>query len=211
MLESQNDLRANVAKQQANRRQLEKRLEAFNATPKPFIPCGRIVKASNNEAEDYLPATQNIYAKVQTIEARNYRMPMENRRLPSTHSPAERLGGKILHDIVNMRMEYDVTAEQLDNPYTDTALASARMKDLLKGIEKRKVQLKRVRDTQLHQDEEARLHIVLGEIARENNLCERLHGDLVTILPVSYTHLRAHETPEHLVCRLLLEKKKQLS
>ena len=28
------------------------------------------------------------------------------------------------------------------------------------------------------------------------------------ILPVSYTHLRAHETPEHLVCRLLLEKKK---
>ena len=29
--------------------------------------------------------------------------------------------------------------------------------------------------------------------------------DLVT---VSYTHLRAHETPEHLVCRLLLEKNK---
>src|SRR5678815_5723634 len=29
-----------------------------------------------------------------------------------------------------------------------------------------------------------------------------------TLPPVSYTHLRAHETPEHLVCRLLLEKKK---
>ena len=29
-----------------------------------------------------------------------------------------------------------------------------------------------------------------------------------TIITVSYTHLRAHETPEHLVCRLLLEKKK---
>ena len=28
--------------------------------------------------------------------------------------------------------------------------------------------------------------------------------------PVSYTHLGAHETPEHLVCRLLLEKKKTL-
>src|SRR5678815_2470889 len=28
------------------------------------------------------------------------------------------------------------------------------------------------------------------------------------IYTVSYTHLRAHETPEHLVCRLLLEKKK---
>ena len=29
------------------------------------------------------------------------------------------------------------------------------------------------------------------------------------IQSVSYTHLRAHETPEHLVCRLLLEKKKR--
>ena len=27
--------------------------------------------------------------------------------------------------------------------------------------------------------------------------------------PVSYTHLRAHETREDLVCRLLLEKKKK--
>ncbi|KQI12573.1 hypothetical protein K777_09505, partial [Campylobacter coli CVM 41970] len=30
-----------------------------------------------------------------------------------------------------------------------------------------------------------------------------------THISVSYTHLRAHETPEHLVCRLLLEKKKK--
>src|SRR5678815_1534225 len=44
------------------------------------------------------------------------------------------------------------------------------------------------------------------------------HDDLVVahdrrdgraLRPVSYTHLRAHETPEHLVCRLLLEKKKK--
>eukprot|EP00658_Telonema_sp_P-2_P024658 TRINITY_DN19916_c0_g1_i2.p1 TRINITY_DN19916_c0_g1~~TRINITY_DN19916_c0_g1_i2.p1 ORF type:complete len:157 (+),score=37.79 TRINITY_DN19916_c0_g1_i2:226-696(+) len=33
-------------------------------------------------------------------------------------------------------------------------------------------------------------------------------GFLAGIAAVSYTHLRAHETPEHLVCRLLLEKKK---
>ena len=30
----------------------------------------------------------------------------------------------------------------------------------------------------------------------------------INSLPVSYTHLRAHETREDLVCRLLLEKKK---
>ena len=28
--------------------------------------------------------------------------------------------------------------------------------------------------------------------------------------PVSYTHLRAHETDSYLVCRLLLEKKKKI-
>ena len=30
-----------------------------------------------------------------------------------------------------------------------------------------------------------------------------------TVTPVSYTHLRAHETDSYLVCRLLLEKKKK--
>ena len=29
--------------------------------------------------------------------------------------------------------------------------------------------------------------------------------------PVSYTHLRAHETDSYLVCRLLLEKKKKIA
>ena len=32
---------------------------------------------------------------------------------------------------------------------------------------------------------------------------------LIHINPVSYTHLRAHETDSYLVCRLLLEKKKK--
>eukprot|EP01016_Furgasonia_blochmanni_P051443 TRINITY_DN80_c0_g1_i17.p3 TRINITY_DN80_c0_g1~~TRINITY_DN80_c0_g1_i17.p3 ORF type:complete len:107 (-),score=4.55 TRINITY_DN80_c0_g1_i17:12-332(-) len=32
-----------------------------------------------------------------------------------------------------------------------------------------------------------------------------------TLTPVSYTHLRAHETDSYLVCRLLLEKKKNAS
>src|SRR5678815_3108234 len=33
-----------------------------------------------------------------------------------------------------------------------------------------------------------------------------LRTKLEDLEAVSYTHLRAHETPEHLVCRLLLEK-----
>src|SRR5659263_754078 len=39
-------------------------------------------------------------------------------------------------------------------------------------------------------------------------------GERITIMsdntPVSYTHLRAHETRHDLVCRLLLEKKKNI-
>ena len=37
-----------------------------------------------------------------------------------------------------------------------------------------------------------------------------LSHDLIELklMPVSYTHLRAHETLRYLVCRLLLEKKK---
>ena len=49
-----------------------------------------------------------------------------------------------------------------------------------------------------------------GEIAY---LCDIAKPDIAVvnnIQPVSYTHLRAHETPEHLVCRPLLEKKKKL-
>ena len=44
-------------------------------------------------------------------------------------------------------------------------------------------------------------------MARINNVYTRLYMDGYDA--VSYTHLRAHETPEHLVCRLLLEKKKK--
>ena len=37
------------------------------------------------------------------------------------------------------------------------------------------------------------------------------HKGQTPLVAVSYTHLRAHETPEHLVCRLLLEKKNTLT
>src|SRR5678816_3383417 len=39
------------------------------------------------------------------------------------------------------------------------------------------------------------------------NVISRNHPARPWHVSVSYTHLRAHETPEHLVCRLLLEKK----
>ena len=47
------------------------------------------------------------------------------------------------------------------------------------------------------------------------SLQQQVHPDMTIEIengtPVSYTHLRAHETPEHLVCRLLLEKKNNIT
>ena len=45
----------------------------------------------------------------------------------------------------------------------------------------------------------------ISELDTFRKLNSRLQGHPTT--PVSYTHLRAHETLRHLVCRLLLEKK----
>eukprot|EP00658_Telonema_sp_P-2_P024033 TRINITY_DN19643_c0_g1_i2.p1 TRINITY_DN19643_c0_g1~~TRINITY_DN19643_c0_g1_i2.p1 ORF type:complete len:126 (+),score=16.64 TRINITY_DN19643_c0_g1_i2:132-509(+) len=59
-----------------------------------------------------------------------------------------------------------------------------------------------------------------GLCGTRNQMAAQLHDCNFTIAiarnglrafeSVSYTHLRAHETPEHLVCRLLLEKKKKI-
>eukprot|EP00658_Telonema_sp_P-2_P022591 TRINITY_DN19031_c0_g1_i2.p1 TRINITY_DN19031_c0_g1~~TRINITY_DN19031_c0_g1_i2.p1 ORF type:complete len:123 (-),score=24.11 TRINITY_DN19031_c0_g1_i2:6-374(-) len=55
-------------------------------------------------------------------------------------------------------------------------------------------------------------HLAVQQVLIVRHQLRILH--LLLLLPlfplssVSYTHLRAHETPEHLVCRLLLEKKK---
>ena len=51
------------------------------------------------------------------------------------------------------------------------------------------------------------------ELLQRHFLKPRVLGDAGVVDPVSYTHLRAHETVLDLVCRLLLEKKndKQLN
>src|SRR5678816_1479850 len=52
---------------------------------------------------------------------------------------------------------------------------------------------------------------LMRRLVPERNEVPNLLDDISTrakirgVTPVSYTHLRAHETPEHLVCRLLLE------
>eukprot|EP00658_Telonema_sp_P-2_P043322 TRINITY_DN31260_c0_g1_i1.p1 TRINITY_DN31260_c0_g1~~TRINITY_DN31260_c0_g1_i1.p1 ORF type:complete len:171 (+),score=50.37 TRINITY_DN31260_c0_g1_i1:648-1160(+) len=106
-------------------------------------------------------------------------------------------------------------------------------------LEKRDVVTKHMVDRAIalgaHASDQPRFHLVLnqaGASVADKHLAIYTRKGLLTmfdgidelagwmgILPstlratmgaVSYTHLRAHETPEHLVCRLLLEKKKKL-
>ena len=49
-----------------------------------------------------------------------------------------------------------------------------------------------------------------GDLAVEHGDIDKLaDAGRLALIPVSYTHLRAHETGRNLVCRLLLEKKKK--
>eukprot|EP00658_Telonema_sp_P-2_P066721 TRINITY_DN55688_c0_g1_i2.p1 TRINITY_DN55688_c0_g1~~TRINITY_DN55688_c0_g1_i2.p1 ORF type:complete len:224 (-),score=50.71 TRINITY_DN55688_c0_g1_i2:4-675(-) len=54
----------------------------------------------------------------------------------------------------------------------------------------------------------ANLFVHIRTVPEQLTLAAPFSG--ITPRTVSYTHLRAHETPEHLVCRLLLEKKKNI-
>eukprot|EP00658_Telonema_sp_P-2_P038103 TRINITY_DN27384_c0_g1_i1.p1 TRINITY_DN27384_c0_g1~~TRINITY_DN27384_c0_g1_i1.p1 ORF type:complete len:113 (+),score=47.19 TRINITY_DN27384_c0_g1_i1:92-430(+) len=56
---------------------------------------------------------------------------------------------------------------------------------------------------------EAQAQVVEGVATAVEAMTSPAMEQVIKLLPVSYTHLRAHETPEHLVCRLLLEKKKK--
>src|SRR5665647_230700 len=54
------------------------------------------------------------------------------------------------------------------------------------------------------------VNLVLKSGAKPSVLEVAINGAILgaVVGPVSYTHLRAHETDSYLVCRLLLEKKK---
>src|SRR5674536_261528 len=64
---------------------------------------------------------------------------------------------------------------------------------------------------ELKRDKKLRKFFEISDVPDALQISEflsRFNSD--TYITVSYTHLRAHETPEHLVCRLLLEKKKKI-
>eukprot|EP00825_Cyclidium_porcatum_P018420 TRINITY_DN21007_c0_g1_i1.p4 TRINITY_DN21007_c0_g1~~TRINITY_DN21007_c0_g1_i1.p4 ORF type:complete len:128 (+),score=12.51 TRINITY_DN21007_c0_g1_i1:571-954(+) len=59
-----------------------------------------------------------------------------------------------------------------------------------------------------HPNPIASKNIFMSNLNFDNNLMKLYMPMYSALIPVSYTHLRAHETRHDLVCRLLLEKKK---
>ena len=64
-----------------------------------------------------------------------------------------------------------------------------------------------IRDSVRRVDAAVGLHMVGAAVIADHGVEHR--GNRIGVDPVSYTHLRAHETVLDLVCRLLLEKKKK--
>src|SRR5450756_2756928 len=58
-------------------------------------------------------------------------------------------------------------------------------------------------------DADTGLLSIARDLGYDGVIVHHPQGDEAMLNPVSYTHLRAHETRHDLVCRLLLEKKKQ--
>ena len=50
---------------------------------------------------------------------------------------------------------------------------------------------------------------IMSYMKADRSIQDPIMTNSESVLPVSYTHLRAHETVLDLVCRLLLEKKNQ--
>eukprot|EP01017_Pseudomicrothorax_dubius_P042691 TRINITY_DN7005_c0_g2_i1.p1 TRINITY_DN7005_c0_g2~~TRINITY_DN7005_c0_g2_i1.p1 ORF type:complete len:143 (+),score=55.32 TRINITY_DN7005_c0_g2_i1:466-894(+) len=80
--------------------------------------------------------------------------------------------------------------------------------ELKKMIEQNKI-LKRELEKKVTGEESLRQEIsILKHKTLELSISPQKEDMRSTARPVSYTHLRAHETGRNLVCRLLLEKKK---
>src|SRR5674536_383287 len=115
------------------------------------------------------------------------------------------------------RLEPSSARDAVDAVITGINLLADELEEMYQDLEQRVAERTAALD-QAHLDlERMALSDSLTGLANRTLLNDRIQqavaraerGAQPPAVPVSYTHLRAHETPEHLVCRLLLEKKKK--
>ena len=112
----------------------------------------------------------------------------------------EESSGVVIDKIISKIDDYIVLKSELESTYLDVLSRGQRLsgntkcavlKNLITNkllVAKAEIDSIMVEDGEVNQELDSRMNIIIN--------------------PVSYTHLRAHETVLDLVCRLLLEKKK---
>src|SRR5678815_5827989 len=171
--------------------------------------------ANENHLQEHLRTIQELTSEnkelIRTLETCKTNVEEQIREMTLKNVQLENVT-TIKTDYENIMREHAITLRKLEDSET-------KYKSLLDKFERGKEKYK-----QRKHSTDADITASLRDIPTTlpNAQCEELLNKLrefksrynieknntINILPVSYTHLRAHETPEHLVCRLLLEKKK---
>eukprot|EP00658_Telonema_sp_P-2_P070750 TRINITY_DN60160_c0_g1_i1.p1 TRINITY_DN60160_c0_g1~~TRINITY_DN60160_c0_g1_i1.p1 ORF type:complete len:265 (-),score=66.91 TRINITY_DN60160_c0_g1_i1:105-899(-) len=121
-----------------------------------------------------------------------------------------------LAEVAAIREEMAAQAEVHRRIKSDSEAQGRNTRVMQLNLDKAQMETERIRK-QLKEvkDEYTKMQTMVGSLGFIKDILETDNDDALayqqrhhTPEPVSYTHLRAHETPEHLVCRLLLEKKK---
>lgn len=179
LLKRQEMLRSELIKRRAEHRAL---VEAENGV-KPFIPGGKTRRG------EYVPASHNVNALVSTIHKRNYMLPNDNRRMrsPSVGGGAvDDASGAILRELMDLRLEYHLLARELNNPHADVTATSARLREILQTVERKKGELRELSKTKKVAADADKLHKMLSQIAKQNNMAEQLFSDLITCIRNPY-------------------------
>src|SRR5678816_4705905 len=120
------------------------------------------------------------------------------------------------HDLVTViACAFDHRTRMLPFIFADTRMAPAGVRAIGSamvacGFDKTRIVLqqwnKKFRPSRMQLDGRIPDLFMVSSMGLHSDQCMELIRDARRIdpAPVSYTHLRAHETPEHLVCRLLL-------
>lgn len=178
LLKRQEMLRAEIIRRRAEQRLLLDQ----NAAPKPFIPNGK------TQRDEYAPASHNVNALISTIHNRNFLLPGEHKRYksPQAITPLHDACGAILRELMDLRLEYHLLAEELNKAHTDVPSTTARLREILQQVERKKSQLKKMRSSQRASSDDEKLHVMLKTIAQQNNMAERLYSDLIACIRAPY-------------------------
>ncbi|CCW68605.1 unnamed protein product [Phytomonas sp. Hart1] len=85
-------------------------------------------------------------------------------------------------EITELEEAYTAYYKQLHDPYCDSVATSQQMRQLMLVIDRKADQLRTLRLQQQKHQEKLRIHHVLKQVERENNLCEQMYSNIVHLV-----------------------------